>query len=131
MQVKKSDEDGTLRRRSLLRWMCKPATAETALLTPGDRQRRGRGDFHLDFRAIARQDGLLLVFESLCAPASKSPTMRDIEDGKQTTTVTRPQIGTTALDGHDGDKNVVTDGKTGDHRHHEDTRTSSPARPTP
>ncbi len=36
----------------------------------------------------------------------------DKDDVNQQVTVTRPQIGTTALDGHDGDKNVVTDGKT-------------------
>lgn len=36
----------------------------------------------------------------------------DIEDLGQTVTIKNPKIATTALDGHDGDKNVVTDGKT-------------------
>ena len=36
----------------------------------------------------------------------------DKSDVNQQVTVIEPQIGTTALDGHDGDKNVVTDGKT-------------------
>ena len=53
-----------------------------------------------------------MVFESLVRSGVEIANHADIEDGKQTTTVTRPQIGTTALDGHDGDKNVVTDGKT-------------------
>lgn len=36
----------------------------------------------------------------------------DKNDVNQQVTVIVPEIGTTALDGHDGDKNVVTDGKT-------------------
>ena len=36
----------------------------------------------------------------------------DMEDLSQTVTIKNPKIATTALDGHDGDKNVVTDGKT-------------------
>lgn len=36
----------------------------------------------------------------------------DKSDVNQQVTVIVPEIGTTALDGHDGDKNVVTDGKT-------------------
>lgn len=36
----------------------------------------------------------------------------DMEDLGQTVTIKNPKIATTALDGHDGDKNVVTDGKT-------------------
>lgn len=36
----------------------------------------------------------------------------DKDDVNQQVTVIEPEIGTTALDGHDGDKNVVTDGKT-------------------
>lgn len=36
----------------------------------------------------------------------------DKDDVNQQVTVIVPEIGTTALDGHDGDKNVVTDGKT-------------------
>lgn len=36
----------------------------------------------------------------------------DKSDVNQQVTVIEPEIGTTALDGHDGDKNVVTDGKT-------------------
>ena len=36
----------------------------------------------------------------------------DKDDVNQQVTVIAPEIGTTALDGHDGDKNVVTDGKT-------------------
>lgn len=36
----------------------------------------------------------------------------DKSDVNQQVSVIEPEIGTTALDGHDGDKNVVTDGKT-------------------
>ena len=67
--------------------------------------------FTFDSRAIADKTDIV-VFESLVRSGVEIANHADIEDGKQTTTVTRPQIGTTALDGHDGDKNVVTDGKT-------------------
>ena len=36
----------------------------------------------------------------------------DIDDENQTVTVTHPEIGTTAVAGADGDKNVITDDTT-------------------
>ena len=88
----------------------KPVTAETTF-TPETASGEVEVTFTFDSRAIADKTDIV-VFESLERTGVEIASHADIEDGKQTTTVTRPQIGTTALDGHDGDKNVVTDGKT-------------------
>ena len=109
MQVKKSDEDGNLTAEPL-EVDGKPATAETTF-TPETASGEVEVTFTFDSRAIADKTDIV-VFESLERTGVEIASHADIEDGKQTTTVTRPQIGTTALDGHDGDKNVVTDGKT-------------------
>ena len=109
MQVKKSDEDGNLTAEPL-EVGGKPVTAETTF-TPETASGEVEVTFAFDSRAIADKTDIV-VFESLERTGVEIASHKDIEDGKQTTTVTRPQIGTTALDGHDGDKNVVTDGKT-------------------
>jgi hypothetical protein len=109
MQVKKSDEDGTLTAEPL-EVDGKPVTAETTF-TPETASGEVEVTFTFDSRAIADKTDIV-VFESLERTGVEIASHADIEDGKQTTTVTRPQIGTSALDGHDGDKNVVTDGKT-------------------
>ena len=109
MQVKKSDEDGTLTAEPL-EVDGKPVTAETTF-TPETASGEVEVTFTFDSRAIADKTDIV-VFESLERTGVEIASHADIVDGKQTTTVTRPQIGTTALDGHDGDKNVVTDGKT-------------------
>ena len=109
MQVKKSDEDGNLTAEPL-EVDGEPVTAETTF-TPETASGEVEVTFTFDSRAIADKTDIV-VFESLVRSGVEIANHADIEDGKQTTTVTRPQIGTTALDGHDGDKNVVTDGKT-------------------
>lgn len=88
----------------------KPVTGQT-VFTPEKADGKVEVTFTFDSRAIADKTDIV-VFESLERIGVEIASHKDIEDGKQTTTVTRPQIGTTALDGHDGDKNVVTDGKT-------------------
>ena len=109
MQVKKSDENGNLTAEPL-EVDGEPVTAETTF-TPETASGEVEVTFTFDSRAIADKTDIV-VFESLERIGVEIASHKDIEDGKQTTTVTRPQIGTTALDGHDGDKNVVTDGKT-------------------
>ena len=109
MQMKKSDEDGSLTAEPL-EVDGEPVTAETTF-TPKTASGEVEVTFTFDSRAIADKTDIV-VFESLERTGVEIASHEDIEDGKQTTTVTRPQIGTTALDGHDGDKNVVTDGKT-------------------
>ena len=88
----------------------KPVKAETTF-TPESADGTVDVTFTFDSRGIGDKTDIV-VFESLERCGTEIASHKDIEDGKQTTTVTRPQIGTTALDGHDGDKNVVTDGKT-------------------
>ena len=109
MQVKKSDEDGNLTAEPL-EADGEPVKAETTF-TPETASGEVEVTFTFDSRTIADKTDIV-VFESLERTGVEIASHEDIEDGKQTTTVTRPQIGTTALDGHDGDKNVVTDGKT-------------------
>ena len=109
MQVKKSDEDGNFTAEPL-EVDGEPVTAET-VFAPETASGEVEVTFTFDSRAIADKTDIV-VFESLERTGVEIASHADIEDGKQTTTVTRPQIGTTALDGHDGDKNVVTDGKT-------------------
>ena len=109
MQVKKSDEDGNLTAEPL-EVDGEPVTAETTF-TPETASGEVEVTFTFDSRTIADKTDIV-VFEALERTGVEIASHTDIEDGKQTTTVTRPQIGTTALDGHDGDKNVVTDGKT-------------------
>jgi hypothetical protein len=109
MQMKKSDEDGSLTAEPL-EVDGEPVTAETTF-TPKTASGEVEVTFTFDSRAIADKTDIV-VFESLERTGVEIASHEDIEDGKQTTTVTRPQIGTTALDGHDGDKNVVTNGKT-------------------
>ena len=109
MQVKKSDEDGNLTAEPL-EVDGEPVKAETTF-TPETASGEVEVTFTFDSRDLEDKTDIV-VFESLERTGVEIASHEDIEDGKQTTTVTRPQIGTTALDGHDGDKNVVTDGKT-------------------
>lgn len=109
LHVKKTDGEGNINGEPL-KVDGKPVKAET-VFTPDAPE--GTVDVTFTFDTLALKDKTKLVaFESLEHDGHELATHADIEDGKQTTTVTRPQIGTTALDGHDGDKNVVTDGKT-------------------
>ena len=67
--------------------------------------------FTFDSRAI-EAGTQLVVFETLEQGGIEIAVHADIEDEAQTVTITHPTIGTTAVDGHDGDKTVVTDGTT-------------------
>lgn len=109
LHIKKTDDEGKVT-EEILKVDGKPVTAETTF-TPETASGEVEVTFTFDSRTIADKTDIV-VFESLERTGVEIASHADIEDGKQTTTVTRPQIGTTALDGHDGDKNVVTDGKT-------------------
>ena len=109
LHIKKTDDEGKVT-EEILKVDGKPVTAETTF-TPETASGEVEVTFTFDSRTIADKTDIV-VFESLERTGVEIASHTDIEDGKQTTTVTRPQIGTTALDGHDGDKNVVTDGKT-------------------
>ena len=62
------------------------------------------------FDASAIKDGTELVaFETVSSDGHEICAHADIEDEGQTVTVTKPEVGTTATDGFDGDKNVVSE----------------------
>ena len=109
MQVKKTDKDGNVTAEPL-EVDGTPVKAETAF-TPDTASGEVEVRFEFDSRRIEDKTPIV-VFESLERSGVEIAAHADIEDGKQTTEVTRPQIGTTARDGHDADKQVVTDGKT-------------------
>ena len=109
MQVKKSDEDGTLTAEPL-EVDGKPVTAETTF-TPETASGEVEVTFTFDSRAIADKTDIV-VFESLERTGVEIASHADIEDGKQTTTAHVTGISTTATDGLDGDKNVIADAET-------------------
>ena len=88
----------------------KPVKAETTF-TPESADGTVDVTFTFDSRGIGDKTDIV-VFESLERCGTEIARHKDIEDGKQTVTVTHPEIGTTAVDGADGDKNVITDDTT-------------------
>ena len=66
--------------------------------------------FDAEHFVSAIKDGTELVaFETVSSDEHEICAHADIEDEGQTVTVTKPEVGTTATDGFDGDKNVVAD----------------------
>jgi hypothetical protein len=109
LHVKKTDGEGNINGEPL-KVDGKPVKAET-VFTPDAPE--GTVDVTFTFDTLALKDKTKLVaFESLEHDGHELATHADIEDEGQTVTIRNPRISTTALDGHDGDKNVVTDGKT-------------------
>ena len=70
----------------------------------------GTVEVTFDFDATGFDDNTdLVAFESLSHNGVELCAHADINDEGQTVTVTKPEVGTTATDGFDGDKNVVAD----------------------
>ena len=70
----------------------------------------GTVEVTFNFDATGLDDNTELVaFESLSHNGVELCAHADINDEGQTVTVTKPEVGTTATDGFDGDKNVVAD----------------------
>ena len=88
----------------------KPVKAETTF-TPEKADGTVDVTFTFDSRTIEDKTDLV-VFESLERCGSEIASHKDIEDDKQTVTVTHPEIGTSAVDGSDGDRNVIVDDTT-------------------
>ena len=88
----------------------KPVKAETTF-TPDTADGKVDVTFTFDSRTIEDKTDLV-VFESLERCGSEIASHKDIEDDKQTVTVTHPEIGTSAVDGSDGDRNVIVDDTT-------------------
>ena len=85
----------------------KDVTAETEVTAE---KSSGEVEVTFTFDASAIKDGTELVaFETVSSDGHEICAHADIEDEGQTVTVTKPEVGTTATDGFDGDKNVVAD----------------------
>lgn len=85
-----------------------PITASVTF-TPNDTYGTVEVTFEFDASLLAGED--LVVFESLSRMNQEVAVHADITDENQTVTVVQSEIGTTAVDTFDGDKNVVADGK--------------------
>ena len=85
----------------------KDVTAETEFTAE---KSSGEVEVTFTFDASAIKDGTELVaFETATSNGHEICAHADIKDEGQTVTVTKPEVGTTATDGFDGDKNVVAD----------------------
>lgn len=85
----------------------KDVTAETEFTAE---KSSGEVEVTFTFDASAIKDGTELVaFETATSNGHEICAHADINDEGQTVTVTKPEVGTTATDGFDGDKNVVAD----------------------
>ena len=88
----------------------KPVTGQT-VFTPEKADGKVDVTFTFDSRDLEDKTDIV-VFESLVRSGTELASHADIDDKNQTVTVTHPEIGTTAVDGADGDKNVITDDTT-------------------
>mgnify|MGYP002548770157 CR=1 FL=1 len=88
----------------------KPVTGQT-VFTPEKADGKVDVVFHFNSRDLEDKTDIV-VFESLMRSGTELVSHADIDDKNQTVTVTHPEIGTTAVDGADGDKNVITDDTT-------------------
>ena len=85
----------------------KEITGETTF-TPDDTY--GTVDVKFAFDASQLdENSQLVVFEKISRNGEEIGGHEDIDDGDQTVTVISPELATTAIDGIDGDKNVVKD----------------------
>ena len=107
LYVKGTDDEGNVTEEAL-EVDGKPVTAETTF-TPESPDGTVEVTFTFDARYL--DEGTQLVaFESLSRNEVELATHADINDAGQTVTIDKPEIGTTAADGVDGDQYVVADG---------------------
>ena len=110
LMVKGVDNEGNVTEEALTDADGNPVTAETTF-TP--EAANGTVDVTFTFDSLGMEEGTEIVaFESLSLDGHELAVHTDINDYGQTVTIVRPEIGTTATDGHDGDKNVVADAET-------------------
>lgn len=107
LMVKSIDEDGDVEATELLDKDGNPITVTTQF-TP--KSASGSIDVVFVFDASALDSGTqLVVFEKVLRGDVVIAAHEDPTDSNQTVETIVPEIGTTALDGVDGDKNVVSD----------------------
>ena len=101
------DKDGKVSKKQLLDADGNPVTAETEFIPE-----TAFGDVDVTFTFDAsdlKAKDKVVAFESLSLNGKELASHADIEDKSQTVTITKPEVGTTAKDGLDGNKTVVSD----------------------
>ena len=104
---KVTDKDGKVSKKQLLDADGNPVTAETEFIPE-----TAFGDVDVTFTFDAsdlKAKDKVVAFESLPLNGKELASHADIEDKSQTVTITKPEVGTTAKDGLDGNKTVVSD----------------------
>ena len=104
---KVTDKDGKVTKKQLLDADGNPVTAETEFV-PEDTYGTVDVTFAFDASDLKAKDKVV-AFESLSLNGKELASHADIEDKSQTVTVTKPEVGTTAKDGFDGNQTVVSD----------------------
>ena len=104
---KVTDKDGKVAKKQLLDADGNPVTAETEFV-PDDTYGTVDVTFAFDASDLKAKDKVV-AFESLSQNGKELASHADIEDKSQTVTITKPEVGTTAKDGLDGNKTVVSD----------------------
>ena len=104
---KVTDKDGKVTKKQLLDADGNPVTAETEFV-PEDTYGTVDVTFAFDASDLKAKDKVV-AFESLSLNGKELASHADIEDKSQTVTITKPEVGTTAKDGFDGNKTVVSD----------------------
>ena len=104
---KVTDKDGKVSKKQLLDADGNPVTAETEFV-PEDTYGTVDVTFAFDASDLKVKDKVV-AFESLSLNGKELASHADIEDKSQTVTITKPEVGTTAKDGLDGNKTVVSD----------------------
>ena len=100
-------KDGKVAKKQLLDADGNPVTAETEFV-PDDTYGTVDVTFAFDASDLKAKDKVV-AFESLSLNGKELASHADIEDKSQTVTITKPEVGTTAKDGLDGNKTVVSD----------------------
>ena len=106
---KVTDKDGKVTKKQLLDADGNPVTAETEFV-PDDTYGTADVTFAFDASDLKAKDKVV-AFESLSLNGKELASHADIEDKSQTVTITKPEVGTTAKDGFDGNQTVVSDTK--------------------
>ena len=104
---KVTDKDGKVSKKQLLDADGNPVTAETEFVPE-----TSFGDVDVTFTFDAsdlKAKDKVVAFESLSLNGKELASHADIEDKSQTVTITKPEVGTTAKDGFDGNQTVVSD----------------------
>ena len=104
---KVTDKDGKVSKKQLLDADGNPVTAETEFI-PDDTYGTVDVTFAFDASDLKAKDKVV-AFESLSLNGKELASHADIEDKSQTVTITKPEVGTTAKDGFDGNQTVVSD----------------------